>query len=102
MLMVVILILTGIGMWVLRGLGERGVRKKTTRFLGSIGTSDNLWAWWKEKVKFDRNGLAVIAKYQADNSVPGKFEDCTAVASTPHTLQELQDTTLGSLLSALM
>ncbi|KAK3008538.1 hypothetical protein RJ639_013277 [Escallonia herrerae] len=31
------------------------------------GASDNLRAWWKEKVKFDRNGLAAIAKYQADN-----------------------------------
>lgn len=66
------------------------------------GASDNLRAWWKEKVRFDRNGPAAIAKYQADHSVPGKSEDCCTVASTPHTLQELQDTTLGSLLSALM
>ncbi|KAL5565665.1 hypothetical protein UlMin_028829 [Ulmus minor] len=66
------------------------------------GASDNLRAWWKEKVRFDRNGPAAIAKYQADYSIPGRNEDCSAVASTPHTLQELQDTTLGSLLSALM
>lgn len=66
------------------------------------GASDNLRAWWKEKVRFDRNGPAAIAKYQADHSIPGKNEDCSAMASTPHTLQELQDTTLGSLLSALM
>lgn len=66
------------------------------------GASDNLRAWWKEKVRFDRNGPAAISKYQADHSIPGKDEDCSAVASTPHTLQELQDTTLGSLLSALM
>ncbi|PON86760.1 Ethylene-insensitive protein [Trema orientale] len=66
------------------------------------GASDNLRAWWKEKVRFDRNGPAAIAKYQADHSIPGQNEECTAVASTPHTLQELQDTTLGSLLSALM
>ncbi|KAF5446402.1 hypothetical protein F2P56_032034 [Juglans regia] len=66
------------------------------------GASDNLRAWWKEKVRFDRNGPAAIAKYQADHSIHGKNEDCQAVASTPHTLQELQDTTLGSLLSALM
>ncbi|PON59719.1 Ethylene-insensitive protein [Parasponia andersonii] len=66
------------------------------------GASDNLRAWWKEKVRFDRNGPAAIAKYQADHSTPGQNEECTAVASTPHTLQELQDTTLGSLLSALM
>ncbi|NP_001315847.1 ETHYLENE INSENSITIVE 3-like 1 protein [Malus domestica] len=66
------------------------------------GASDNLRAWWKEKVRFDRNGPAAISKYQADHSIPGKNEDFSAVASTPHTLQELQDTTLGSLLSALM
>lgn len=66
------------------------------------GASDNLRAWWKEKVRFDRNGPAAIAKYQADHSIPGKHEDFNSAASTPHTLQELQDTTLGSLLSALM
>lgn len=66
------------------------------------GASDNLRAWWKEKVRFDRNGPAAISKYQADHSLPGSNEDCNAEQSTPHTLQELQDTTLGSLLSALM
>lgn len=66
------------------------------------GASDNLRAWWKEKVRFDRNGPAAIAKYQAEHLIPGSNEDCNMVGSTPHTLQELQDTTLGSLLSALM
>ncbi|KAL2535996.1 Protein ETHYLENE INSENSITIVE 3 [Forsythia ovata] len=66
------------------------------------GASDNLREWWKDKVRFDRNGPAAIAKYQADNSLPGKNEGCHPVGPTPHTLQELQDTTLGSLLSALM
>ncbi|GAV89761.1 EIN3 domain-containing protein [Cephalotus follicularis] len=66
------------------------------------GASDNLRAWWKEKVRFDRNGPAAIAKYQADHLIPGKNDDCGPVACTPHSLQELQDTTLGSLLSALM
>lgn len=66
------------------------------------GASDNLRPWWKEKVRFDRNGPAAIAKYQADHSIPGMNEDCSTLACTPHTLQELQDTTLGSLLSALM
>lgn len=65
------------------------------------GASDNLREWWKEKVRFDRNGPAAISKYRADHSVPGEDESPTLV-STPHTLQELQDTTLGSLLSALM
>ncbi|XP_060218257.1 ETHYLENE INSENSITIVE 3-like 1 protein [Lycium barbarum] len=66
------------------------------------GASDNLRAWWKEKVRFDRNGPAAIAKYQADNQIPGRIEESNVIVSTPHTLQELQDTTLGSLLSALM
>ncbi|KAI3725795.1 hypothetical protein L1987_65588 [Smallanthus sonchifolius] len=65
------------------------------------GASDNLREWWKEKVRFDRNGPAAISKYRAEHSVPGETESLTPV-STPHTLQELQDTTLGSLLSALM
>ena len=30
------------------------------------GASDNIRAWWKEKVKFDKNGPAAIAKYEAD------------------------------------
>ncbi|XP_022960147.1 ETHYLENE INSENSITIVE 3-like 1 protein [Cucurbita moschata] len=66
------------------------------------GASDNLRAWWKERVRFDRNGPAAITKYQADHAIPGINDDCNTVTSTPHTLQELQDTTLGSLLSALM
>ncbi|KAI4305840.1 hypothetical protein L6164_029182 [Bauhinia variegata] len=66
------------------------------------GASDNLREWWKDKVRFDRNGPAAIAKYQADNAIPGKNDGCNAIGPTPHTLQELQDTTLGSLLSALM
>ncbi|VFQ85854.1 unnamed protein product [Cuscuta campestris] len=66
------------------------------------GASDNLRAWWKEKVRFDRNGPAAAAKFQAENNVPGSVDRSTVAVSTPHTLQELQDTTLGSLLSALM
>ncbi|KAL1561853.1 ETHYLENE INSENSITIVE 3-like [Salvia divinorum] len=66
------------------------------------GASDNLRAWWKEKVRFDRNGPAAIARYQAEHSIPGRTEASSVVTSTPQTLQELQDTTLGSLLSALM
>ncbi|KAH6774845.1 Ethylene insensitive 3 family protein [Perilla frutescens var. frutescens] len=66
------------------------------------GASDNLREWWKDKVRFDRNGPAAIAKYQSDNGVPGRNEGSAPIGPTPHTLQELQDTTLGSLLSALM
>jgi ethylene-insensitive protein 3 len=67
------------------------------------GASDNLRSWWKEKVRFDRKGPAAIAKYQADNAVPGCDGDAGGAAPAgPHSLHELQDTTLGSLLSALM
>lgn len=66
------------------------------------GASDNLREWWKDKVRFDRNGPAAVAKFQAVNSIPGENEPTTSIGPTPHTLQELQDTTLGSLLSALM
>ncbi|KAJ3682976.1 hypothetical protein LUZ60_013203 [Juncus effusus] len=66
------------------------------------GASDNLRAWWKEKVRFDRNGPAAIMKYQSENSVPGLETDTGSGPGIPHSLQELQDTTLGSLLSALM
>ncbi|XP_024380924.1 protein ETHYLENE-INSENSITIVE 3-like 1a [Physcomitrium patens] len=66
------------------------------------GASDNIRAWWKEKVRFDRNGPAAIVKYQADHALPGKPKGNVSTGPTPHTLQELQDTTLGSLLSALM
>ncbi|XP_010544311.1 PREDICTED: protein ETHYLENE INSENSITIVE 3-like [Tarenaya hassleriana] len=66
------------------------------------GASDNLREWWKDKVRFDRNGPAAIAKYQAENNIPGSNEVKNPIGPTPHTLQELQDTTLGSLLSALM
>lgn len=65
------------------------------------GASDNIRAWWKEKVKFDKNGPAAIAKYEAE---------CLALSrglnkgngSAQNTLQDLQDATLGSLLSSLM
>jgi ethylene-insensitive protein 3 len=66
------------------------------------GASDNLREWWKDKVRFDRNGPAAIIKYQAENSIGVKKEGGSVVGPITHTLQELQDTTLGSLLSALM
>ncbi|WVZ25484.1 hypothetical protein V8G54_004028 [Vigna mungo] len=38
-------------------------------------SSDNLHEWWKDKVRFDRNGPTAIAKYQADHSIPCKRGD---------------------------
>ena len=64
--------------------------------------SDNIRAWWKDKVRFDRNGLAAITKYQAEHAAPGSNESNMVMAPTPQTLQELQVATLGFLLSALM
>ncbi|KAG6522721.1 hypothetical protein ZIOFF_019872 [Zingiber officinale] len=68
------------------------------------GASDNLRGWWKEKVRFHRHGPAAIAKHQADNAIPGSDGGGAkpGAAAGSHVLQELQDTTLGSLLSALM
>ncbi|KAG6422348.1 hypothetical protein SASPL_118916 [Salvia splendens] len=65
------------------------------------GASDNIREWWKEKVKFDRNGPAAIAKYEVEclsreDGVGSRKGNSQCV------LQDLQDATLGSLLSSLM
>ncbi|KAI4317242.1 hypothetical protein L6164_025131 [Bauhinia variegata] len=62
------------------------------------GSSDSLREWWKERIRFDQNAPGAIAKYtpileQADELDP---------SSCLHLLHDLQDTTLGSLISALM
>lgn len=65
------------------------------------GSSDNLRAWWKEKVKFDKNGPAAIAKYDTECLSKGQGIGCQN--GNPNSiLQDLQDATLGSLLSSLM
>ncbi|KAJ8528997.1 hypothetical protein K7X08_035832 [Anisodus acutangulus] len=65
------------------------------------GASDNIRAWWKEKVKFDKNGPAAIAKYEAECRAKG--EGIGNQNGNPQSvLQDLQDATLGSLLSSLM
>lgn len=64
------------------------------------GSSDSLRGWWKDKVSFDKSAPAAIAEI-----LPLVVEEAAAeldTASFMHLLQELQDTTLGSLLSALM
>lgn len=65
------------------------------------GTSDNIRAWWKEKVKFDKNGPAAIGKYEIESlhMADGAKDDKGIL---PGVLQDLQDSTLGSLLSSLM
>ncbi|WOK96762.1 hypothetical protein Cni_G05469 [Canna indica] len=65
------------------------------------GASDSLRAWWKEKVRFERNGPAALHKYRLKHPQAGAVLDAAAVP-VPKTLMELQDTTLASLLSALI
>ncbi|KAF8012106.1 hypothetical protein BT93_I0283 [Corymbia citriodora subsp. variegata] len=63
------------------------------------GSSDGLREWWKETVKFDRNAPLAIAEYMSH-----VFDESGEVDPTSymHLLYDLQDTTLGSILSALI
>lgn len=69
------------------------------------GSSDSLREWWKEKVRFDRAAPQVIAhKHRLPTEI---LQESDGIILHPMTfcmplLQELQDTTLGSILSALM
>ncbi|KAI3949058.1 hypothetical protein MKW92_022892 [Papaver armeniacum] len=65
-------------------------------------SSDNLRSWWKEKVKFDKTAPAAIAKLLAPVAAELDGENEALLISYMHHLHHLQDTTLGSLLSALM
>lgn len=65
------------------------------------GASDNIRAWWKERVKFDKNGPAAIAKYEAECLAMSEKNN-KPNGNSHSILQDLQDATLGSLLSALM
>ncbi|GFY98971.1 ETHYLENE-INSENSITIVE3-like 3 [Actinidia rufa] len=66
------------------------------------GASDNIRAWWKEKVKFDKNGPAAIAKYEVECAAEEPEGNGLRKGSSQNILQDLQDATLGSLLSSLM
>ncbi|KAG2311218.1 hypothetical protein Bca52824_022775 [Brassica carinata] len=69
------------------------------------GSSDNLREWWKDRVRFDRNGPAAILKHQRQINLSSDGSELLGHVSgecTAHKLLELQDTTLGALLSALM
>ncbi|KAG5380169.1 hypothetical protein IGI04_028011 [Brassica rapa subsp. trilocularis] len=47
------------------------------------GSSDNIRAWWKEKVKFDKNGPAAIAKYE---------EECLAFGNSDNGASNVTET----------
>ncbi|KAK7281024.1 hypothetical protein RIF29_08661 [Crotalaria pallida] len=61
------------------------------------GSSDSLRGWWKDQIRFDQSAPTAISKY-----LPLLEKGDLDSSSYIHLLQELQDTTLGSLLSALM
>ncbi|KAJ8500284.1 hypothetical protein OPV22_010836 [Ensete ventricosum] len=65
------------------------------------GASDNIRAWWKEKVRFDKNGPAAIAKYEVENFAAQNAQNSRR-SKHHQSLMDLQDATLGSLLSSLM
>ncbi|PAN06659.2 hypothetical protein PAHAL_1G278400 [Panicum hallii] len=58
------------------------------------GSSDSLRGWWKDNVSFDRAGPMALTG-PAGESPRG-------IASCLHMLQDIQDSTLGSVLSALI
>lgn len=62
------------------------------------GSSDSLRQWWKETVRFDQNAPIALADFLPLIMKEGELDPVSCM----HLLLELQDTTLGSLLSALM
>ncbi|KAK1683655.1 hypothetical protein QYE76_044503 [Lolium multiflorum] len=65
------------------------------------GSSDSLRGWWKEDVGFERTGPTALS---GGGPCAGTtdLESPTAAASFLHGLLDIQDSTLGSLLSALI
>lgn len=69
-------------------------------------SSESLRKWWKDGVGFDRSALAVLAQTPSgpclsSHRVPGLGSGSGPISLMPD-LQELQDSTLGSLISALL
>ncbi|KAK9272519.1 hypothetical protein L1049_002892 [Liquidambar formosana] len=61
------------------------------------GSSDSLREWWKETIRCDQNAPAAISQH-----LPALEQGQLDPTSCMNLLQDLQDTTLDSLLSALM
>ncbi|XP_048625308.1 putative ETHYLENE INSENSITIVE 3-like 4 protein [Brassica napus] len=66
------------------------------------GSSDSLRRWWKETVQFDQTAPNAVSDYLTIAAAAAAEMIEKEPSSLLHMLQELQDTTLGSLLSALM
>ena len=58
------------------------------------GSSDSLRGWWKDNVSFDRAGPMALTGPAGESPL--------GIASCLHRLQDIQDSTLGSVLSALI
>lgn len=71
-----------------------------------MNASDNLQEWWIDKVRFDLNGPIAISKHRESENMMilgSNIEgNDTANGLAGKSLRELQDPTLGWLLSALM
>uniref|UniRef100_A0A0E0AGY8 Ethylene insensitive 3-like DNA-binding domain-containing protein n=1 Tax=Oryza glumipatula TaxID=40148 RepID=A0A0E0AGY8_9ORYZ len=61
------------------------------------GSSDSLHEWWKDNVSFDRAGPMALIGPAGDSPQAGGL-----ASSCLHRLQDIQDCTLGSVLSALI
>ena len=63
------------------------------------GASNNIRAWWKEKVKFDKNEPIAITKYEVKCLAMSEAEN-NQNWNSKSIPQDLQDSTLESLLSS--
>lgn len=63
------------------------------------GSSESLIEWWKDKVRFDQSAPLALAEILPKVlDIKGELDPVSCM----HLLHDLQDTTLGSLLSALI
>lgn len=67
------------------------------------GCSTNLRSWWKDVIRFHRNGPMAMTEYYMETCPDDFARSKIAVGSSiPVALTELRDVTLSSILSALM
>ncbi|GAU12665.1 hypothetical protein TSUD_121570 [Trifolium subterraneum] len=66
------------------------------------GSSENLRAWWKEEVKFDRDSSAAISKYGEESGISSSNGMLNGESATPYLLHDIPDRKLASIVSALM
>ncbi|KAF3441035.1 hypothetical protein FNV43_RR19321 [Rhamnella rubrinervis] len=63
------------------------------------GSSESLREWWKDKIRFEQSAPLALAEFLPELlDIKGELYPVSCM----HLLHDLQDTTLGSILSALM